>query len=243
MAILTLKNIRKSFEGLEVLKGVDLCVEEGEVVCLIGRSGSGKSTLLRCIDLLEIPDEGSIEVFGENVLKMKDINSYRARVGMCFQQFYLFNNLSVLDNCVLPQVRVLKRKREEAVDRALFYLEKVGMKGFASADPRTLSGGQKQRSAIARSLCMDPKIILFDEPTSALDPEMVKEVLDIMKQIAKEGMTMVIVTHEMNFARDVSNRVIFMEEGIIEEEGRPEIIFTDPRSEKTRQFLKAVLER
>lgn len=242
MAILTLKNIRKSFEGHEVLKGVDLCVEEAEVVCLIGRSGSGKSTLLRCIDLLEIPDEGSIEVFGEDVLKIRDINCYRAGVGMCFQQFNLFNNLSVLDNCVLPQIRVLKRKREEAVERALFYLEKVGMKDFTAADPKTLSGGQKQRAAIARSLCMDPKIILFDEPTSALDPEMVKEVLDIMKQIAKEGMTMVIVTHEMNFARDVSDRVIFMEEGIIEEEGRPEIIFTDPKSEKTRQFLKALLE-
>ncbi len=241
MSVIEIRDLHKRFGGLEVLKGVDFSVEEGEVVCLIGRSGSGKSTLLRCVDLLEIPDSGSIRVFGNEITGLKDLNAYRAQVGMCFQQFNLFKNLNVLDNCILPQRVVLRRTKEEAEEKARFYLAKVGMDRFLQASPETISGGQKQRVAIARALSMDPKVMLFDEPTSALDPEMVYEVLQVMKQIASEGMTMIVVTHEMGFARDVADRVVFMDEGVIVEEGPPEKVFRDPESERTRSFLKAYL--
>jgi len=186
MALVEIRNIHKSFGTLEVLKGVDFSADEGEVVCLIGRSGSGKSTMLRCINLLEIPDSGEIRVFGENILENRDVNSYRAKVGMCFQQFNLFTNMNVLENCVRPQIKVLKRTRKEAEKKALQLLAKVGMLDFSRASVNTLSGGQKQRVAIARALCMDPKLMLFDEPTSALDPEMVQEVLNVMRELAAE---------------------------------------------------------
>ena len=241
MALVEIRNVHKKFGNLEVLKGVDFQVEEGQVVCLIGRSGSGKSTLLRCINLLEIPDDGEIVVFGENILKNKDINSYRAKVGMCFQQFNLFNNMNVLENCVLPQMKVLKVSRKEAEEKALYYLKKVGMESFARASVTTISGGQKQRVAIARALCVDPKLMLFDEPTSALDPEMVQEVLNVMRNLADEGLTMIVVTHEMRFAREVADRIVFMDEGIIVEDDKPEVIFTSPASERTAEFLKAYL--
>lgn len=241
MSLVEVKEIRKRFDHLEVLKGVDFHVEEWEVVCLIGKSGSGKSTLLRCINLLEEPDEGTIEVFGQEVTHTQDINAYRAQVGMCFQQFNLFQNMDVLQNCVLPQCQVLKRSKQEAETKAHFFLEQVGMDGFAQASVKTLSGGQKQRVAIARALCMDPKLMLFDEPTSALDPEMVGEVLNVMKQLAQEGLTMIVVTHEMNFAKEVADRVVFMDEGVICEEGTPEELFLHPQKEATKNFLKAIL--
>ncbi len=237
--LVEIKNIHKSFGPLEVLKGVDFSVSEGEVVCLIGRSGSGKSTLLRCINLLEHADSGTIKVFGEDILHTKNVNAYRAKVGMCFQQFNLFNNMNVLKNCVTPQIKVLGRSKKEAQETAMKHLREVGMENFADADVRTISGGQKQRVAIARALCMDPKLMLFDEPTSALDPEMVGEVLNVMKKLAQEGLTMIIVTHEMNFARDVADRVVFMDQGRIEEEGTPEELFLHPVSERTAAFLKA----
>ncbi len=239
--IIQIRNVHKNFGKLEVLKGINFDVNEGQVVTLIGRSGSGKSTLLRCINLLEKPDSGSITVFGEDITKTKDVNGYRAKVGMCFQQFNLFNNMNVLTNCVKPQMKVLKRSKEEAIKVAMHYLEKVGMAAFADADVRMISGGQKQRVAIARALCMDPKLMLFDEPTSALDPEMVGEVLNIMKDLAKEGLTMVVVTHEMSFARDVSDRVVFMDHGIIEEEGTPNDLFTNPKSPRTKEFLSSFI--
>ncbi len=240
MPLVKIENIHKRFGSLEVLKGVDFHVNEGEVVCLIGRSGSGKSTLLRCINLLEKPDDGVIRVFGEDILHTKDVNAYRVKVGMCFQQFNLFSNLDVLQNCVMPQMKVLKKNKEEAVKTALYYLNKVGMADFAGASVQTISGGQKQRVAIARSLCMEPKLMLFDEPTSALDPEMVSEVLNVMKQLASDGLTMIVVTHEMGFAREVADRVVFMDKGVIEEEGTPEKLFTNPDSERTREFLNVI---
>ena len=240
MPLVEIENIHKRFGSLEVLKGVDFHVNEGEVVCLIGRSGSGKSTLLRCINLLEKPHDGVIRVFGEDILHTKDVNAYRAKVGMCFQQFNLFSNLDVLQNCVMPQMKVLKKNKEEAVKTALYYLNKVGMADFAGASVQTISGGQKQRVAIARSLCMEPKLMLFDEPTSALDPEMVSEVLNVMKQLASDGLTMIVVTHEMGFAREVADRVVFMDKGVIEEEGTPEKLFTNPDSERTREFLNVI---
>jgi len=239
--ILEIRNIHKHFGNLEVLKGVDFSVDEGEVVCLIGRSGSGKSTLLRCINLLELPDHGVINVFGNNILETKNVDNYRAQVAMVFQNFNLFANMTVLKNCMVAQQKVLHRSKEEAEANAMMYLKKVGLEGFAKADATTLSGGQKQRVAIARALCMNPKLILFDEPTSALDPEMVGEVLSVMKQLADEGMTMVVVTHEMNFARNAADRIVFMENGKIEEEGTPEKLFTNPDSERTRNFLRASL--
>ncbi|SEI48874.1 putative lysine transport system ATP-binding protein [Lachnospiraceae bacterium A10] len=234
-----IKNIHKRFGKLEVLKGVDFEVQEGETVCLIGSSGSGKSTLLRCINLLEHADDGQILVFGQDVLHTKDVNHFRAKVGMCFQQFNLFANMTVVENCMKPQMKVLKVSKEEARKTAMKYLEKVGMAEFANADVRRISGGQKQRVAIARALCMNPKLMLFDEPTSALDPEMVGEVLNIMKELAEEGMTMIIVTHEMGFARDVADRVVFMDQGQIEEQGTPDQLFNNPQSERTKEFLKA----
>ena len=241
MALVEIRNIHKSFGTLEVLKGIDFSVDEGEVVCLIGRSGSGKSTMLRCINLLEIPDSGEIRVFGENILENRDVNSYRAKVGMCFQQFNLFTNMNVLENCVRPQIKVLKRTRKEAEKKALQLLAKVGMLDFSRASVNTLSGGQKQRVAIARALCMDPKLMLFDEPTSALDPEMVQEVLNVMRELAAEGLTMIIVTHEMRFAREVSDRIVFVDDGIIVEDDKPEVIFTRPKSPRTAEFLKAFM--
>ncbi len=236
--VVQIKNIHKRFHENEVLKGVDFSVYEGEVVCLIGKSGSGKSTLLRCINLLEIPDAGEICVFGENILDVRDVNHYRSQVGMCFQQFNLFDNLNVLENCMLAQQIVLKKAREEAEKTALLYLNKVGMQDFVRRSVRTLSGGQKQRTAIARALCMEPKLMLFDEPTSALDPEMVGEVLTTMKQLADDGQTMIVVTHEMGFAAEVSDRIVFMDEGQIVEDDTPENVFRNPRSERTKAFLK-----
>ncbi|MCF0109119.1 MAG: amino acid ABC transporter ATP-binding protein [Erysipelotrichaceae bacterium] len=236
-SFISIKNIHKRFGNLEVLKGVDFFVKKGQVVCLIGASGSGKSTLLRCINLLEMPDDGLIEVGGEDIMKVKNTNAYRAKVGMVFQQFNLFNNMSVLENCMVAQRRVLHRSKEEAEKQALHYLEKVGMLDFAHASSTTLSGGQKQRVAIARALCMEPEVLLFDEPTSALDPKTVGEVLDVMKQLAKEGLTMVVVTHEMGFAKDVADWVVYMSDGVIEEEGTADQIFNHPQKEKTREFL------
>lgn len=238
MELLEIKNLKKSFGNLEVLKGIDLNISKGEVVTIIGSSGSGKSTLLRCINLLEKPNDGAIYFGGKNILsKGMNINQYRSRITMVFQNFNLFDNLNVLDNCTIGQTKVLKISKEEARNRALHYLEKVGMAAFKDASSTTLSGGQKQRVAIARALCMNPEIILFDEPTSALDPEMVNDVLEVMKDLADEGLTMVIVTHEMQFAKDVSSRVVFMDKGIIAESGTPDEIFTNPKNERTRQFL------
>ena len=241
MSVVEIRNIHKKFGKLEVLKGVDFNVEEGEVVCLIGRSGSGKSTLLRCINMLEIPDEGQIRVFGQDIMTYKNINEYRRKVGMCFQQFNLFSNMNVLENCVLPQRKVLKVSREKAVETAMFYLNKVGMQEFANASVNTISGGQKQRVAIARALCVNPKLMLFDEPTSALDPEMVQEVLNVMKTLAEEGLTMIVVTHEMRFAREVADRIVFMDEGVIVEDNPPEVMFTRPENSRTAEFLKAYI--
>ena len=238
MELLEIKNLKKSFGNLEVLKGIDLNISKGEVVTIIGSSGSGKSTLLRCINLLEKPNDGAIYFGGKNILsKGMNINQYRSIITMVFQNFNLFDNLNVLDNCTIGQTKVLKISKEEARNRALHYLEKVGMAAFKDASSTTLSGGQKQRVAIARALCMNPEIILFDEPTSALDPEMVNDVLEVMKDLADEGLTMVIVTHEMQFAKDVSSRVVFMDKGVIAESGTPDEIFTNPKNERTRQFL------
>lgn len=237
--LVSIRDVHKSFGSLEVLKGINFDVSEGEVVCMIGRSGSGKSTLLRCINLLEKPDSGTITVFGENITETKNVNAYRAKVGMCFQQFNLFNNMNVLQNCVKPQMKVLHRSKKEATEKAMHHLTQVGMDKFANADVRQISGGQKQRVAIARALCMDPRLMLFDEPTSALDPEMVGEVLSVMKDLAKAGLTMIVVTHEMSFARDVSDKIVFMDHGVIEEEGTPDKIFNHPESPLTAEFLRS----
>lgn len=241
MSVIEVRNVRKGFDGLEVLKDISFNVNKGEVVCLIGASGSGKSTMLRCINLLEDIDEGSIVVLGQNINEIKNINAYRKRVGMVFQQFNLFNNMNVLENCILAQVKVLKKDMNDAEAMALKQLEKVGMREFAHAYPATLSGGQKQRVAIARALCMEPEILLFDEPTSALDPEMVGEVLNVIKELAEEDMTMVVVTHEMSFAQDAADKVVFMDDGLILEEGSPDQIFNHPKNERTRQFLSRIL--
>lgn len=239
--IINIQNLHKRFGNLEVLKGIDFHVNQGEVVCLIGKSGSGKSTLLRCMNLLETPDSGSITVFDQDILHMKDINQYRSTVGMCFQQFNLFNNYSVLDNCIMPQMKVKHVNKQQAQQEALIQLAKVGMVTFANANVSTLSGGQKQRVAIARALCMHPQIMLFDEPTSALDPEMVNEILTVMKQLVQEGLTMIVVTHEMHFAREVADRVIFMDQGVIAEEGTPDVIFNNPQNPRTKEFLQAII--
>ncbi len=240
--VVEIQSLRKSFGSLEVLKSVDFTVNEGEVVCLIGSSGSGKSTLLRCINLLEKPDQGVIRVFGEDIMSLRNVDRYRANVGMCFQQFNLFSNMNVLKNCMIAQEKVLHRSSSEAKEKAMYYLDKVGLKAFAESDPSLISGGQKQRVAIARALCMEPKLMLFDEPTSALDPEMVREVLEVMKQLAEDGLTMIVVTHEMGFARQVADRVVFMDRGVIEESGTPKSIFTAPKSPRTREFLSHFLE-
>ena len=243
MALIEVKNVRKSFENQLVLSDISFEVNKGEVVCLIGPSGSGKSTMLRCLNLLETIDEGNIVVLGDDINKISNINDYRKRVGMVFQQFNLFNNLNVLDNCTLAQIRVLKKSKEEAAAEAMKQLNKVGLADFAKAYPATLSGGQKQRVAIARALCMNPEIMLFDEPTSALDPEMVGEVLEVIKELAAEDMTMVIVTHEMGFAKDVADKVIFMDGGVVLEEGDPKKIFNNPSNDRTKQFLSRVIEK
>ena len=236
--IFEIKHLSKSFGNHEVLKDIDFSVNKGDVTSIIGASGSGKSTLLRCINMLENPTSGQILYHGENVMgRGYDIPTYRSRVGMVFQSFNLFNNMTVLDNCIVGQVKVLKKNRAEARQHALYYLEKVGMAPYINAKPRQLSGGQKQRVAIARALAMDPEVLLFDEPTSALDPEMVGEVLTVMQGLAQEGMTMLVVTHEMAFARDVSNHVVFMSQGVICEEGSPEEVFGNPRKQETKDFL------
>ena len=242
--IIEIKNLQKSFGEHDVLKGIDLDVRRGEVVSIIGASGSGKSTMLRCLNLLETPSSGDILYMGESILDKKfDIAKYRAKVGMDFQQFNLFNNMSVLENCVLGQMKVLKRGREEAEKTASEYLNRVGMGAFIKARPAQLSGGQKQRVAIARALAMNPDVLLFDEPTSALDPEMVGEVLSVMKTLAKTGLTMLVVTHEMQFAKDVSTRVIFMDKGVVAEDASPDVIFDNPRNPRTREFLYRVLNK
>ena len=236
--ILKINHLSKAFGKHEVLRDIDFTVAKGDVTSIIGASGSGKSTLLRCINLLEIPTSGEILYHGENVAARNyNAPAYRARVGMVFQSFNLFNNMTVLENCIVGQVKVLKRSREEAKQHAMYYLEKVGMSPYINAKPRQISGGQKQRVAIARALAMDPEVLLFDEPTSALDPEMVGEVLTVMQSLAQEGMTMLVVTHEMAFARDVSNHVVYMNEGVICEEGTPEEVFGNPQKQETKDFL------
>ena len=236
--ILQVKHLSKSFGKQEVLKDIDFTVNKGDVISILGKSGSGKSTLLRCINLLETPNSGEILFHGTNMAgRGANAASYRAKVGMVFQSFNLFNNMTVLENCIVGQVKVLRRNKEEAQKHAMEFLGKVGMAPYINARPRQISGGQKQRVAIARALAMDPEILLFDEPTSALDPEMVGEVLSVMRTIASEGMTMLVVTHEMAFARDVSSRVVFMADGVICEEGTPEQIFSAPKQERTKEFL------
>ncbi len=236
--IIKIENLKKTFGKNEVLKDINLNIQKGMVMSIIGSSGSGKSTLLRCINLLEMPTGGKILFNGEDILSsIKNAPNYRAKVGMVFQNFNLFNNLNVLDNCLVGQNVVLKSDKEIAKQKAIYYLEKVGMAPFINAKPSQLSGGQKQRVAIARALAMEPEVLLFDEPTSALDPEMVNEVLNVMSDIAKDGMTMIIVTHEMAFARDVSDKVLFMSEGVILEEGTPDEIFKSPKEDKTKEFL------
>lgn len=236
--ILQVNHLSKSFGSHEVLRDIDFTVEKGDVTSIIGASGSGKSTLLRCINLLETPSSGEILYHGKNVAG-RGVNAaeYRSHVGMVFQSFNLFNNMTVLKNCIIGQMRVLKKSKEDAQKSAMYYLQKVGMAPYINAKPRQLSGGQKQRVAIARALAMDPEVLLFDEPTSALDPEMVGEVLNVMQSLANEGMTMLVVTHEMAFARDISSRVVYMNNGVICEQGTPEELFGNPQRQETKDFL------
>ena len=243
-SIIQIKNLYKYFDNLEVLKGVDLDINKGEVVSIIGSSGSGKSTLLRCINLLEYPTSGTIYFENKDIFaKSTNSDEIRKEVGMVFQSFNLFENMNVLDNCTIAQVKVLKRNKEEARKVAIDYLNQVGLSNFIYSDTRSLSGGQKQRVAIARALCMNPKVILFDEPTSALDPEMVGEVLDVIKGLKQFGMTLVIVTHEMAFAKDISDRVVFMDQGVIAESGTSDEVFNNPKEERTKQFLQRFINR
>ncbi|WP_049554684.1 MULTISPECIES: amino acid ABC transporter ATP-binding protein [unclassified Granulicatella] len=242
-AVISIQNLSKTFGTNEVLKDISFEVKQGEVVTIIGSSGSGKSTLLRCVNLLEKPTSGKISYNGQNILEHdKSIYEYRTHVGMVFQQFNLFNNLNVLENCIVGPMKVLKKSKEEAEKIAKEFLEKVGMSAYINAKPRQLSGGQKQRVAIARALSMQPDVLLFDEPTSALDPEMVNEVLETMKSLAHTGLTMIVVTHEMGFAKEVSDRVVFMDKGVIAEEGTPEQIFEHPQVDRTKEFLGRVLK-
>ena len=237
--IIEVKNLKKSFNNLDVLKDINLDIFKGEVVAIIGSSGSGKSTLLRCINLLEQPDSGTILFNGTDISDSKvNINKMREKIGMVFQSFNLFENMIVLENCVIAQTKVLKRSKLKAKEIAISYLRQVGMSDFIYSDTRSLSGGQKQRVAIARALCMEPEIMLFDEPTSALDPEIVGEVLDVMKDLANSGMTMVIVTHEMKFAEEVSTKVVFMDDGIIMESNTPHEFFNNPKTQRAKEFLK-----
>ena len=241
--VLKIEQLEKSFGSLEVLKGIDLEIHKGEVVCIIGASGSGKSTLLRCINLLEEADAGHIWFDGQDLMDLSvDLNALRQKIGMVFQSFNLFNNKNVIDNCTLAPMTVRKLPRAQAEEAAVRNLTTVGLKDFIYADSTRLSGGQKQRVAIARALCMEPEIMLFDEPTSALDPEIVGEVLDVMKDLAAQGMTMVVVTHEMAFAKEVSDRVVFMDQGVILEQGSPREIFGSPKNDRTREFLSRYLE-
>lgn len=240
--IIEVKNLQKSFGELEVLKGINTEVQRGEVLVVIGPSGSGKSTFLRCLNLMETPTGGSIFVDGVEITDPKcDINLHRQKMGMVFQHFNLFNNMTILRNMTLAPMTLLKKSRAEAEEKALALLRRVGLEDKANAYPSQLSGGQKQRIAIVRALCMDPEVMLFDEPTSALDPEMVGEVLDVMKELARDGMTMVVVTHEMGFAREVGSRVLFMDEGIIMEENEPHEFFAHPKCERLQSFLAKVL--
>lgn len=236
--VIELRHLNKRFGTNEVLRDISFQTNHGDVICIIGASGSGKSTMLRCINMLETPTSGEILYHGKNILnKGVKVSAYRAKVGMVFQQFNLFNNMTVLQNCMIGTMRVLKKDKNSAEQLALKYLTKVGMAPYINAKPHQISGGQKQRVAIARALAMEPEVLLFDEPTSALDPQMVGEVLEVMRDLAKEGLTMIIVTHEMAFARDVSSHVVFMADGIIAEEGAPEMLFNNPKNALTREFL------
>ena len=239
--ILEIENLKKNFDSQEVLKDINLSVDKGEVICILGSSGSGKSTLLRCINLLNNYDGGTILFNGKNILD-ENVNELRSKIGMVFQSFNLFNNLNVLKNCMVGQIKVLKKSKEEAKAKALETLDLVGMSDFVNKNVKQLSGGQKQRVAIARSLCMEPDIILFDEPTSALDPEMVGEVLNVIKKVKETGVTMIIVTHEMQFAKEVSSRVVFMNDGVVLEDRPTKDFFENPENERTREFLKRYLE-
>ena len=240
--IIEIRHLGKNFGDHEVLKDIDFDVYKGDVTCIIGSSGSGKSTLLRCINLFETPTAGEIYYHGEDITKTKSAPKYREKVTMVFQSFNLFNNMSVLSNCTIGPRKVLKMKKADATAVAMKYLELVGMSAYVNAKPKQLSGGQKQRVAIARALAMNPEVILFDEPTSALDPEMVGEVLAVMKNLADSGLTMLVVTHEMAFARDVANKVVFMDGGVIVEQGSPDEIFTAPKEERTKAFLSRMLQ-
>ncbi|RPF48123.1 amino acid ABC transporter ATP-binding protein (PAAT family) [Hydrogenoanaerobacterium saccharovorans] len=236
--VIELRHLNKRFGTNEVLRDISFQTNHGDVICIIGASGSGKSTMLRCINMLETPTSGEVLYHGKNILnKGVKVSAYRAKVGMVFQQFNLFNNMTVLQNCMIGTMRVLKKDKNAAEQLALKYLTKVGMAPYINAKPHQISGGQKQRVAIARALAMEPEVLLFDEPTSALDPQMVGEVLEVMRDLAKEGLTMIIVTHEMAFARDVSSHVVFMADGIIAEEGAPEMLFNNPQNALTREFL------
>lgn len=240
--VISVQNLSKSFGDHEVLRKIDIDVHTGEIICIVGSSGSGKSTLLRCINKLERQSAGKIMYHGKEVRDVqREINEYRSKVGMVFQSFNLFNNMTVLQNCMLCTRKVLHISKEEAFDRAITHLKKVGMAPYINANPSQLSGGQKQRVAIARSLCMNPEVLLFDEPTSALDPEMVGEVLNVMKELATTGLTMIIVTHEMTFARDVSTRTIFMDRGYVAEDAAPSELFRNPKNPRTREFLSRYL--
>lgn len=242
--VIELVHLQKQFGDHAVLRDINLSVSKGEVLSIIGASGSGKSTMLRCINRLETPSSGQVLYHGEDICgSTVNLSQYRARVGMVFQSFNLFNNMTALNNCIVGQVSVLKRSREEAEKTAMKYLERVGMAPYINARPSQLSGGQKQRVAIARALAMEPEALLFDEPTSALDPQMVGEVLDVMRSLAESGLTMIVVTHEMAFARDVSTNVVFMADGVICEEGSPKDIFENPQNEKTKEFLSRFLSK
>lgn len=240
--IITISHLEKRFGDHLVLRDIDFSAKKGDVISIIGSSGSGKSTILRCVNLLEVPTSGEILFHGDNIQSQGfNLTSYRAKVGMVFQNFNLFNNLTVLENCVVGQMKVLKKKRKESEEMAQAYLDKVGMSMFINAKPKQISGGQRQRVAIARALCMEPEVLLFDEPTSALDPEMVGEVLSVMRDLADSGLTMLVVTHEMGFAREVSSRVIFMDQGVIAENSTPDEIFNNPKNERTKAFLSRML--
>lgn len=241
-SVLSVQNLSKSFGDHEVLRKIDMDVNPGEIICIVGSSGSGKSTLLRCINKLERQTTGKVMYHGKEVRDVqREINEYRAKVGMVFQSFNLFNNMTVLQNCMICTRKVLHISKTEAFDRAIVHLKEVGMAPYINAKPSQLSGGQKQRVAIARSLCMNPEVLLFDEPTSALDPEMVGEVLNVMKKLATTGLTMIIVTHEMAFARDVSTRTIFMDRGYVAEDAPPSELFSNPKNPRTREFLSRYL--
>lgn len=242
--ILSIRNLQKSFGERQILRGISFDVYKSDVVSVIGPSGSGKSTLIRCINFLEHPTGGEIDYRGKNVLEaFKKLALYSTKVGMVFQSFNLFNNMTVLENCMIGQVKVLKKSPEDSKANALKYLKYVGMDSYVNAKPHQLSGGQKQRVAIARALALEPEVLLLDEPTSALDPEMVGEVLRVIRSLVKEGLTMVIVTHEMAFARDISTRVIFIDDGVIAEDGSPEQIFGNPQNQRTRDFLRRFSDR